>query len=240
MADEIRLAFTGAGPGRAGAGRVVFGRTALSACDPSIPAEAASVALLSRSPTVPAFAVAQRRAMTAVEDRELGELLLRVARQDRAAFADLYGRTSGTLFAVCRRVLRDRALAEDAAHDAYVRIWRRGHSFDPTRGAAMAWLVTIARRCAVDRLRHGVAVGGEEPETNDIVDEVDELEQVLLRSDIGACLGMVSAEQRRALLVVYFGGLTHEQAAERMGVPLGTLKSRVRRGLQRMKDCLDR
>ena len=83
-------------------------------------------------------------------------------------------------------------------------------------------------------------MGREALEPNPIVDEFDDLEQVLLRSDIGACLGMVSAEQRRALLVVYFGGLTHEQAAQRMGVPLGTLKSWVRRGLQRMKDCLDR
>lgn len=170
---------------------------------------------------------------------DLEDLLGRIALQDRGAFADLYTRTASTLLSVCRRVLRDPELAEDAVHETYIRVWRRSATFDPRRGAPIAWLVTIARRCAIDRLRQRHAGPETDEPLPDIGDEMAQLEATLLRSDIGNCLAAIGPEQRRALMVVYFGGLTHEQAASRMGVPLGTLKSWVRRGLLRMKDCLD-
>ncbi|NJO13624.1 MAG: sigma-70 family RNA polymerase sigma factor [Gammaproteobacteria bacterium] len=125
----------------------------LSAHDQGAPPEPGGLALVLGRPSLAALAAREPRARAAVDWLDLDDLLGRIALQDRGAFADLYTRTAPTLLGVCRRVLRDPELAQDAMHETYIRVWRRSATFDPRRGTPIAWLVTIARRCAIDRLR---------------------------------------------------------------------------------------
>jgi RNA polymerase sigma-70 factor, ECF subfamily len=171
-------------------------------------------------------------------------LLRRVAAGDRAAFAELYDRTAPQLFGIALRILRQRERAEDALQDCFVAIWQKAGDYDPAKGAAMTWLMTVLRHRAIDALRRGAY----QPE------RLAEPEEALLSlaagpgdsadrgSDLRAlqdCLGELGAPQRNALLMVYAYGLTQEELAARIATPLGTVKSWIRRSLERLKKCLD-
>jgi RNA polymerase sigma-70 factor (ECF subfamily) len=182
------------------------------------------------------------------DDRDrvsLADLLETIARGDRAAFSALYRATSGRLFAVALTMTRRRDVAEEVLQDAYLRVWHKARLYQRDRGQAIGWLVTIVRRTALDRLRQGQhdPLGAGVVEHNDEVStggEADLAEWLRgLGEDVRDCLRRLTANQQRAVLLAFYHGLTHEELADRLGVPLGTAKSWVRRGLERLKTCLD-
>jgi RNA polymerase sigma-70 factor, ECF subfamily len=170
------------------------------------------------------------------------ELLLNAtAAGDRVAFAELYRRAGPKLFGITRRLMRRRELAEDVLQEAFVRIWQKAYLFDPGRGEAMAWLVSLVRRCALDRLRQQRGQGVETAVLiEDAADEVVAVSLVPSSRDLERCLGELQTAQKRAILLSYVYGLTHDELAERLAAPLGTVKSWIRRGLLELKECLER
>ena len=141
-----------------------------------------------------------------------------------------------------RRVLRNPALAEEVAQEALVEAWRTAARFDPSRGSAAGWIFTIAHRRAVDRVRAEQAAADRERRTatstvpfDEVIEEVTaRLEQQAVRS----CLRMLTQLQREAILLAYYGGLTYREVADRLDTPLATVKTRMRDGLIRLRDCL--
>lgn len=179
----------------------------------------------------------------ATRDETVVGLLSAVAHGDRRAFGELYELLAPQLLGVAMRILRRRDLAEDALQEAFVKVWTQAARYDPARGAAIAWLVVMVRRCAIDRLRRSPPVGpGLDELSPDEVSQrlsVDPAASFEFSEDIRRCLDQLSDEHRKALLLTYTLGLTHEELARRLGVPLGTAKSWVRRAGLRMKSCLE-
>jgi RNA polymerase sigma-70 factor (ECF subfamily) len=176
-------------------------------------------------------------------DETVVTLLRAIAHGDRRAFGELYDLLAPQLLGVAMRLLRRRDLAEDALQEAFVKIWTNAARYDPSRGAATAWLVVMVRRCAIDRLRRSPPVGPTLDElTADEVSQrlsIDPARSFDHAEDIRRCLDGLSEEHRNALLLAYTEGLTHEEIAARLAVPLGTAKSWVRRAALRMKACLE-
>lgn len=177
---------------------------------------------------------------------QLSAALARVAGGDRAALRIVYQDTSAKLFGICLRILKDRAEAEDVLQDVYVTVWRKAAAFDPGRASPITWLVTIARNRAIDRLRSGAIARRMEPieAADDISDDaapalemVEKAEQQVRLSD---CLGELEDRQSKAIRSAFLDGVTYEELAERTGVPLGTMKSWIRRGLLKLRACLER
>jgi RNA polymerase sigma-70 factor (ECF subfamily) len=171
------------------------------------------------------------------------ERLIRAAAQgDRAAFASLYAQTAAKLFGVILRIIHQRELAEEVLQESFVAVWERAGDYDPARGSAMGWLVIIARHCAIDHLRR-LSV---RPESRSAPEEALLALPSADSADSGAelralrrCLDELDAQPRRAVLLAYCYGLTREEIASRLAVPLGTVKSWVRRSLERLKRCLE-
>jgi RNA polymerase sigma-70 factor (ECF subfamily) len=161
------------------------------------------------------------------------ELLIRVAAGDRAAFRALYDRTSPRLYAIALRLARRADLAADALQDCYLRIWRKADRFDPQRGKALPWMATVLRNAVLDR------IPSERPyeDIADVEVAVPPAEPGEARLDF--CLASLSEMHRKAVLLVYYDGLTHSEVAEKLAVPLGTAKSWVRRGIEALKACLE-
>jgi RNA polymerase sigma-70 factor, ECF subfamily len=178
-----------------------------------------------------------------VEEQYNVELIRRVAQGDAAAFAALYDRFSPILYGVALRMMNDAGEAEDVLQDGFTYIWRRASTFDPNRSSLFAWLAMIVRNKAIDKLR--VRQRGERlhervtsfPELFSDRDEQSALKPILRESQaqVQAALSEISAEQRQALELAFFSGLTHEQIATQLGAPLGTIKARIRRGLLRLR-----
>jgi RNA polymerase sigma-70 factor (ECF subfamily) len=171
------------------------------------------------------------------------------ARGDRQAFQALYRAASPHLFSVLLRMLRRRDVAEDALQDCFVRIWQNASSYAPDRGAPMTWMMSIARYRALDlirRQRPEVSLDDEDPEA-DPEDDHNETERGPVASSmtqegmevLKECLDTLQDVQRESVLLAYYEGYTHHELAARLGKPLGTVKSWVRRGLQRLRECLD-
>ena len=183
-----------------------------------------------------------------VEEQYNVELIRRVAKGDACAFASLYDRLSPVLYGMALRIMNDAGDAEDVLQDGFLYIWRQANAFDPGRGGSFAWAVMIVRNKAIDKLR--VRQRGERlqervtsfPELFSDRDEQSALEPVLRerQSEVRSALAEVSPEQRQALELSYFSGLTHEQIAARLGAPLGTVKARIRRGLLRLREVFRR
>ncbi|HEX8375795.1 MAG TPA: sigma-70 family RNA polymerase sigma factor [Geminicoccaceae bacterium] len=177
---------------------------------------------------------------------EAARLLAAVAAGDQAALGELYTRTSSRLFGVALRLLRRHDLAEEALHDAYLKVWRRAGSYSPERGPALAWLTTITRRAALDRLRRQRREISLEdaPEVQELEAPGDEpLARIAASADGAAllgCLEKLGSEQRNCILLAYRDGYSHDELARLLGRPLGTVKSWVRRSLIRLKQCLER
>ena len=172
------------------------------------------------------------------------DLLALVARGDRAAFDRLYDRYADAVYGLVRRVLRDPAQSEEVTQEVLVDLWRTATSFDPERGSASTWVMTIAHRRAVDRVRSAqastlrdtrVALLGEEP-AYDIVAET--VEHRMESEQVVRALKDLTDLQREAVTLAFYGGYTHVQIADLLGVPLGTVKTRIRDGLIRMRDRL--
>jgi RNA polymerase sigma-70 factor (ECF subfamily) len=185
--------------------------------------------------------------MGADADRsELVAALARVAGGDRAALQMVYQDTSAKLFGVCLRILNDRSEAEDVLQEVYLTVWRKAASFDPARASPITWLVAIARNRSIDRLRS--AAGGRRMDPIDAADDVRDpapaavelVEAAQQSSRLSLCLEQLESRQSSAIRAAFLDGNTYEELAERMKVPLGTMKSWIRRGLLKLRDCLER
>ena len=165
------------------------------------------------------------------------DLLERVAQGDHAAFAELYDRYAGLVHALALRILRERADAEEVVQDAFVQAWRQAARFDAARGSVPAWLVTIARSRALDRRRRRGPQMLTEVTENTLVTHPPE-PQPTLGPAVRRVLEGLPAEQRRALELAYYEGLSQSEIALRTGDPLGTVKTRIRLGLGRLRDAL--
>lgn len=175
-----------------------------------------------------------------IPDEELAALIERCARHDGQALAELYERASPMLLGCLLRLLRRRALAEEALQDVFVAVWQRAGQFDEYRGRAGAWLVSIARYRAIDILRRE-RLSFAEPETMAVLAESTEaapFDGVLSGEAFDRCLAGLSVGERSSIQLAFLEGLTHDQVALRLQRPLGTVKSWIRRGLAALKDCL--
>ncbi|UJA07249.1 sigma-70 family RNA polymerase sigma factor [Streptomyces collinus] len=175
---------------------------------------------------------------------EADELLIRVAGGDQRAFEDLYGLVSGPVFGLVRRIVRDPAQSEEVSQEVLLELWRSAARFDPRRGSALSWILTLAHRRAVDRVRSARAAGEREqrealragePAFDHVAEEV---EAGLEREWVRRCLDRLTALQRQSVTLAYYDGYTYREVAERLQLPLGTVKTRMRDGLTRLRACL--
>jgi RNA polymerase sigma-70 factor, ECF subfamily len=175
-------------------------------------------------------------------------LLQQIAQGDERALADLYDRLSGTLYSLALQILRDRTEAEDVVHDSFLHLWDKAATFDASRGSITAWAITVTRNRAIDRLRRrrrrseilaraDPADFGYDESARGEVDVVVALEDAQVVRQAFAAL---PEDQRAALQLAYFGGLSQVEIAARISAPLGTVKARIRRGLLRLKELLPR
>nr|WP_246368431.1 sigma-70 family RNA polymerase sigma factor [Aurantimonas endophytica] len=183
--------------------------------------------------------------MTPDEGRAfLVERLRAVADGDRQALRAVYERTAAKLFGVCLRILDNREEAEDVLQDVYLTVWNRADSFDPARASPITWLATIARNRAIDRRRQLGPRIFDRPVDGavDVADETPDALALLHRSDdarrLAECLDGLDGRTRVMIVTAFYGGDTYNELAETAGVPLGTMKSLIRRGLMRLKECL--
>lgn len=172
---------------------------------------------------------------------QLEDLMVAVADQDRAAFTELYRRTSPKLYGVMLRILGEAAKTDEAMQDAYVRIWRNAGGYDAARGRPITWLATIARNIAIDRRRAELSRGAAQTADIDLDliahrggDAASSEQLAALR----ACLDRLDGEQRQMVIAAYLGGESREELAERTGRPVGTIKSWLHRSLAQLKGCL--
>ncbi len=172
----------------------------------------------------------------------LGELLGQVAAGDRAAFEALYRAQSPRLYGVAIRITRHSAQAADAVHDAFLQVWRNAARFDAERGNPEAWLLSLARYRALDIARRR----GRETPDDDLPELADEDPDPLARLQgasearaLNRCLQTLDADRRRLVAMAFVDGLTHVEVAERTAMPLGTVKSWIRRSLQTLRACLE-
>ena len=191
------------------------------------------------------LAQVQQRPDETVRDEQL---IVQVARGDRRAFEALYDRYAAAVFGLALRILGNREQAEEAVQEIFWRVWQRAQSFDPNRSFA-PWLFGIAHNYCIDELRRRrvrpqpVYEDDEHPILSAIPDEVDVGETALLseqRRVVQDALQELPQEQRQALELAYFGGLTQQEIADRLGNPLGTVKTRMRLGLQKLRAILQR
>ena len=165
------------------------------------------------------------------------ELLRATALGDQIAFAELYRLTSGKLFAIASRMLRNADAASEALQEAYVRIWALSGQYDPERGQPIHWMSGIVRHICIDLLRSSASRLPTSPDLEEIEGLVPPHDIVAV--DIDRCLQRLDAMQSKAILMAFYLGLSHAELAKTFAVPLGTMKSTIRRGLAKLKECLD-
>jgi RNA polymerase sigma-70 factor (ECF subfamily) len=174
----------------------------------------------------------------------LEELMSSVARGDEQAFERLYDHLAGPILGLVRRVLRDPAQSEEVAQEVLVELWRTATRYRPDRGSVRAWALTLAHRRAVDRVRSAQAAADRDDrvagsEVQRPFDEVaDEVTGRLEREQVRRCMGSLTALQRESVVLAYYGGYTYREVAQLLDTPLGTVKTRLRDGLIRLRDCL--
>jgi RNA polymerase sigma-70 factor (ECF subfamily) len=183
----------------------------------------------------------------------LAGLLARTARADQAAFGELYRQTSALLYAVAVRITRDRGIAEELLQEAYVGIWNRAGSYDAAKSQPLTWLTSVVRNRCLDHLRRkeldtvtltfGADDGGDGAALDlpsDGPGPVELLQDGAAAQQVRECLDALEGPHKQAIALAFFHGLTHAELARHLRQPLGTVKSWIRRGLERLKRCLDR
>ncbi len=175
--------------------------------------------------------------------QRLTELLVRAAKGDEAAFADFYDRTSAAVHGLARRVVRDPARAEEITQEVYLQVWRTATRFEPSRGSARSWLLTLTHRRAVDVVRHDQASTNREARYDwsggpdvDVVE--DTVSTRLEHEQVRRCLSSLTELQHEAVTLAYYGGNTYAEVATLLDVNPATVKTRMRDGLIRLRDCL--
>jgi RNA polymerase sigma-70 factor (ECF subfamily) len=175
-------------------------------------------------------------------DADLALLLGQVARGDEDAYGVIYGQVAGHVFGIARSVLRDPAQAEEVAQEVLLEVWRDAARFDAGRGTAMAWMMTLAHRRAVDRVRSEQASADREQRAARAEVSYDVVaETVAARLDaerVRRCLGSLTELQQESITLAYYRGCTYREVAVLLKVPVGTVKTRMRDGLIRLRDCL--
>ena len=176
-------------------------------------------------------------------DQYLDGLLARVARGDQAAFEAVYDKLAGPVYGLILRVVRDPAQSEEVSQEVLLEVWRSAARFDPAKGSAATWVMTIAHRRAVDRVRSAAAAAAREVKTAEVPspngDEVaDSVAASIEAERVRRCLDGLTEAQRESITLAYYGGYSYRQVGERLGVALSTIKTRIRDGLIRMRDCL--
>ena len=178
--------------------------------------------------------------------QDITKLIVRTSMKDRAAFDLLYRQTSAKLFGVCLRILHERSEAEEVLQDVYLTVWRKASQYDAERASPITWMAMIARNRAIDCLRSGqlgrasvpidfaAELADDGPDATALAEGASETRR------LHDCLDELSIEQRRAIRVAFLEGCTYEELAERSATPLGTLKSWIRRGLLKLRDCMQR
>jgi RNA polymerase sigma-70 factor (ECF subfamily) len=176
----------------------------------------------------------------------LMELLARTAVADQQAFAELYRLTSAHLYAVALRILREAAAAEEVLQESFVNVWRHAGSYVAAKSQPLTWLTSIVRNRCLDRLRRReietVTLDDEEENVTIAADGPSPLEMLLSGADaraVGACVEALEPGQKQAIALAFFQGLSHSELARHLRQPLGTVKSWIRRGLERLRTCLD-
>lgn len=184
----------------------------------------------------------------ATTNEDLARLLGRVALHDRAAFEAVYRATSAHLLGVAFRILSHRERAEEVLQEAFMNVWHGAGSFNAAVATPMTWLINIVRNKAIDSLRSGKTERAATVELDDEAMQVaDEdapqphemLDESFTRLRIDGCMGELGASQRQALALAYYRGMVHTEIAESLGAPLGTVKAWVRRGLDKLRTCLE-
>jgi len=174
----------------------------------------------------------------------LEALLGLVARGDQQAFAELYRRVAAAVFGLVTKVVRNPAQSEEVTQEVFVELWRTASRFDPERGAARSWIMTAAHRRAVDRVRSAQSAAerddrvGRRDQQRPYDEVVEQVETSLERERVRRGLDTLTELQREALVLAYYGGYSHREIAELLGVPPGTVKTRLRDGLIRLRDHL--
>ncbi|NYE46763.1 RNA polymerase sigma-70 factor (ECF subfamily) [Spinactinospora alkalitolerans] len=176
---------------------------------------------------------------------DLADRLRAIALGDLAAFEEFYRELSGPVFGLVRRVLRDRAQSEEVTQEVFTDVWRLAARFDPAMGCARSWVLTMAHRRAVDRVRSEQAAtarteeaGRLDPVASPADDVPEQVEHRLEREKVRRCLRRLTELQRETVRLTYYTGYTQREAADLLGVPLTTVKGRLRDGLIRLRDCL--
>ncbi|HET7765889.1 MAG TPA: sigma-70 family RNA polymerase sigma factor [Burkholderiales bacterium] len=181
-------------------------------------------------------------------NEDLAALLARVALGDRAAFERVYRATCAHLLGVAFRILNSRERAEEVLQEAFMNVWNGAGGFDGSVAGPMTWLINIVRNKAIDALRSGKAERAStlalDEEAMAVAADAGQQPQALFERSlqalrITACMGDLGASQRQALALAYYRGMVHTEIAQALGAPLGTVKAWVRRGLDRLKDCLE-
>jgi RNA polymerase sigma-70 factor, ECF subfamily len=176
-------------------------------------------------------------------EENLDGLLTRVARGDQAAFEAVYDSLAGPVYGLINRVVRDAAQSEEVSQEVLLEVWRTAARFDPAKGSAVTWVMTMAHRRAVDRVRSATAAAAREFRSAEVPprlsDEVaDSVAASLDAERVRHCLDGLTEPQRESITLAYYGGYSYRQVAQLVGVALSTIKTRIRDGLIRMRECL--
>lgn len=181
-------------------------------------------------------------------DDSTTRLLVRCALRDQQAFLQLYDNTSAKLFGIILRIVKKEAWAEEALQEAFIKIWQRAADYRPAKASGMTWLVHIARNQALDALRgrerqQDLRTGDESELLHQADPAGDPSEQALMSQELQRllqCMGTLTDEQKRCVIGLYYEGHSYEELAKQLDSPMGTIKTWLRRSLQRIRECLGR
>lgn len=178
-------------------------------------------------------------------EQEWGRLIAQTAQGDQAALSTLYDRTSPQVYGLALKILGDREAAEEVTLDVYTQVWRQAHTYDESRGTPGAWLMILARTRAIDRFRAGYAERGKLDSldvatlfVSDGLNPEQETSEQERRRLVRQALSNLSVEQREAIALAYFWGLSQSEIAAKLQLPLGTVKTRVRLGMMKLRELL--